>query len=129
MSRFILVCLVSSFIILGACSKDHQDLPTSFVYDPPPTPTNFEVVGGNESAILTWSYPANEIGSLDEFRIYYHYEIYNMIELIGTTADTTFIDSLLVGNLYYCYQVSAVDTTGFEGWRTTTECTFVRSAE
>ena len=129
MNRFMLLCLVSLFIMFGACSKDHQDLPTGFAYDPPPTPTSLTVVGGNESATLTWSYPASELGSLGEFRIYYYYAIYNLVDLIGTATDTTFIDSLLVGNLYYCYQVSAVDTTGFEGWRTAAECAFVRSAE
>ena len=38
-----------------------------------------------------------------------------MIQLIGTTTDTVFVDSLLIGNLGYCYKVSAVDTVGFRG--------------
>jgi hypothetical protein len=48
--------------------------------------------------------------------------------LVGTTRDTAFVDSLLVGNLTYCYEVSAVDTTGFEGFRTSPQCVFVRTS-
>jgi hypothetical protein len=111
-----------------SCGTDHQNLPTGFAYDPPPTPTNLLVVGGEERSTITWSYPATARASIGEFRIYEYIASYDMLELIGTAADTVFVDSLLIGNLGYCYKVSAVDTSGFEGWRTESECAFVRSA-
>jgi len=111
-----------------SCGKDHRDLPTGFAYDPPATPTNLVVTGGEELSTLEWSYPAVALASIHEFRVYEYFEAYDMIELIGTTTDTVFVDSLLIGNLSYCYKVSAVDTSGFEGWRTGSVCAFVRSA-
>ena len=110
-----------------SCGKDHQDLPTGFAYDPPPTPTNLVVTGGKELSTITWSYPAIARASIREFRVYEYYAAYDMTELIGTTTDTVFVDSLLIGNLGYCYKISAVDTSGFEGWRTGSVCAFVWS--
>jgi hypothetical protein len=111
-----------------SCGKDHRDLPTGFAYDPPATPTNLVVVGGEEMSTITWSYPASELAAISEFRVYEYIESYDIIQLIGTTTDTVFVDSLLIGNLGYCYEVSAVDASGFEGWRTGSVCAFVRSA-
>ncbi len=111
-----------------SCGEDHRDLPTGFAYDPPPTPVDLVVIGGEELSTIKWSYPAIARASIREFRVYEFFEPYNMLELVGTTADTVFVDSLLIGNLGYCYKVSAVDTSGFEGWRTRSVCAFVRSA-
>lgn len=129
MKRVIVLGVVSLLAFFGSCTKDHTDLPTGFMYDPPPTPTNFQVEGGAERATLTWSYPQGDFISLGEFRIYYYLEIYDLLELIGTTSDTTYIDSLLIGNLTYCYTVSAVDTTELEGWRAAAVCEFVPTRE
>ncbi|MCX5752602.1 MAG: hypothetical protein NTW97_03015 [Candidatus Krumholzibacteria bacterium] len=121
-------CVVGAIAALCiSCGKDHRDLPTSFIYDPPPTPTNFVVTGGEEMSTITWSYPAPARASIREFRVYEYIESYNMMTLIDTTTDTVFVDSLLIGNLQYCYKVSAVDTSGLEGWRTDKACAFVRS--
>ena len=122
---FVLGTIAALYI---SCGKDHRDLPTGFVYVPPTTPTNLVVIGGEEMSTITWSYPAIELASIREFRIYEYIESYDMIQLIGTTTDTVFVDSLLIGNLGYCYKVSAVDAPGFEGWRTGSVCAFVRSA-
>jgi len=111
-----------------SCGADHQDLPTGFAYDPPPTPTNLVVTGGEELSTIAWSYPASDRGSIRAFRVYEYFASYDMIQLIGTTTDTVFVDSLLIGNLGYCYKVSAIDTSDFEGWRTESVCAFVRSA-
>ena len=111
-----------------SCGKDHRDLPTGFAYDPPPTPTNLVAIGGEELCTIKWSYRADALASIGEFRVYEYFAAYDMIELIGTTIDTVFIDSLLIGNLGYSYKVSAVDKAGFEGWRTDSVCAFVRSA-
>jgi hypothetical protein len=128
--RTVIVCWC---IIVGAlfvsCGKAHTDLPTSFKYNPPPTPTDLVVTGGVERSSLAWDYPAEAFGALREFRIYYYYAVYEMVELVGTSSGTSFVDSLLVPNLSYCYEVSAVDTTGFEGWRTAAKCAFVRSSD
>lgn len=129
MKRIALIAAIcSGIILLGACAKDHTDLPTGFTYDPPPTPTGLSVADGGESATVSWEYPSESMGALGEFRVYYYYELYEMMELIGTTTETSFIDSLLVGNLYYCYSVSAVDTAGLEGWRAESVCEFITSA-
>ncbi len=114
-------------IIIASCGKDHEGLPTSFEYVPPPTPTNFEVTAGVESAHLSWSYTAEGMAVLREFRIYYYYSMYDILELIDTSTDTAYTDSLLIGNVEYCYVVSAVDTTGLEGWRTAKRCVIVLS--
>ena len=125
MKHLVIVIIVSAIALLSGCSKEHQDLPTSFAFDPPPTPTNFNVVGGPYQAVLTWDYPPEEMGALKEFRIYDYYDVYGVAELIGTTKETSFIVSQLVGNVIYCYRVSAVDTTGLEGHRSETVCAFV----
>ena len=69
------------------------------------------------------------MGSIEEFRIYYYYEAYDLIELVGTSSTTNFNDTQLVGNLTYCYKVSAVDTTGLEGHRSETVCAFVGTSD
>jgi fibronectin type 3 domain-containing protein len=127
MRRILTAGILGSILILGACSKDHTDLPTGFAYTPPETPTNFQVAAGAESATLTWDYPADALGAIQEFRIYYHIEAFDVLELIGTTDETTYTDDKLVGNLTYCYSISAVDTTGLEGWRLEPICVFVTS--
>lgn len=128
MIRYMLICAVLLTAVAAGCSKDHTDLPTGFIYDPPSTPTEFNVVGGAELAILSWDFPSEEMGEISEFNIYYYYEVYGIQELIGTTTETSYVDSFLVGNLEYCYQVSAVDTTGLEGYRTEGECAFVSTS-
>jgi hypothetical protein len=111
-----------------SCGTDHKDLPTGFAYDPPPTPTNLVVTGGEELSTIRWSYPVPALASIREFRVYEYIASYDMVQLVGATTDTVFVDSLLIGNLGYCYKVSAVDRSGLEGWRTASACAFVRSA-
>lgn len=125
MIRYILMSGILLMVLTIGCSKDHSDLPTGFIYDPPSVPTDLDVVGGAELATLSWDFPSEEMDGISEFRIYYYYELYGIQELIGTTTETTYVDSFLVGNLEYCYQVSAVDTTELEGYRTEAECVFV----
>ena len=125
MKGLLLVITASAVLMAFGCTKEHEDLPTSFIYDPPSVPLDFEVTGGNEQAFLDWDYPLEEMGSIEEFRIYYYYEAYDLLELVGTSNSTNFTDTQLVGNLTYCYQVSAVDTFGLEGNRTEAVCVFV----
>jgi hypothetical protein len=124
--RMWICCALAAFTAVAiSCGSEPQSLPTAFEFTPPPTPTNFVVIGGLEQSLLRWHYDADARGSIKEFRVYMYVQPYNTIELIGRTTDTVFVDSLLIGNLIYCYQVSAVDTSGFEGWRTDTACAFV----
>ncbi len=120
-----IVLMLAAAVLLAGCGKDHADLPTAFIYTVPPTPTNLAADPGPERCTVSWSYPAEARDLVREFRVYQYYEGYDMVALVGVTADTSFVDTLLVGNLYYCYKVSAVDTTGFEGWRAGEVCAFV----
>ena len=120
-----IVLLVATLLLAAGCSKEHEDLPTSFIYDPPSVPLDLQVTAGNQQATLDWDYPVEEMDGIEEFRVYYYYEVYDLLELIGTTNSTNFTDTQLVGNLTYCYRVSAVYTTGLEGERTETVCVFV----
>jgi len=128
MRSFALYLLIATVGLCLSCGTDHENLPTGFAYDPPPTPEDVAVVGGHESSTISWSYPVEARGSIREFRVYQYIEAYDIVQLVGMTTGTAFTDSFLVGNLYYCYKVSAVDTTGFEGWRTPSVCAFVRTA-
>lgn len=126
MKRTVLMIAFMALALLTACEK-HENLPTAFDYDPPPTPTDFQIEAGEKEATLTWNYPEEAKGSLREYRVYYYYNMpYEMLEFIDTTSVTLFVDSLLISNLPYCYKVSAVDKTGLEGWRTPAECVLVR---
>lgn len=129
MKGLLLVMVVSVAVLAVGCSKEHEDLPTSFIYDPPSVPLDLEVAGGNQQAVLNWDYPSEEIGGIEEFRVYYYFEAYGIVELVGTTNTTNFTDTQLVGNLSYCYQVSAVDTTGLEGYSTEEVCAFVGTSD
>jgi hypothetical protein len=129
MKDLLLVMMVSVALLAVGCSKEHDYLPTSFMYDPPSIPLDLQVTGGNEQAVLNWDYPSEEMGSIREFRVYYYFEVYDLVELVDTTSSMTFTDTQLVGNLNYCYQVSAVDTTGLEGYRTEAVCAFVRTSD
>ena len=125
MIRAMISVVMLAMLVVVSCGKDHEGLPTSFIYEPPPTPTDFQATAGVEEVHLSWSYPSESLPELEEFRIYYYYSIYDMVELIGTTSDTEYTDTQLIGNVEYCYVVSAVDTTGLEGWRTSMECVTV----
>ena len=127
MIRTISIILISLCIVWAACSNKHGEQPTAFQYVAPPTPTDFTVTPGPEEAHLSWNFPAEGYDNFKEFRVYLYVEVYDMAQLIGTTTDTDFVDGPLVGNLYYCYRVSAVDSTGFEGWLSEHQCAFIPS--
>ena len=128
MRAWILLSVMLLGALLGSCSKQNKDLPTGFHFVAPATPTNVVVTPGVERSTLAWSYPTAALGNVKEFRVYEFFVQVQQLVLVGTTRDTTFVDSLLVGNLTYCYEVSAVDTTGFEGFRTAPQCVFVRTS-
>jgi hypothetical protein len=128
MIRALVPIAVIAVLLLSSCGKDLEGLPAGFGYTALPTPTDFEVTPGVYAAYLSWDYPGEDLAELREFRIYYYYSLYDMVDLIGTTTDLSYTDTLLIGNVEYCYRVSAVDTNGFEGWRTAARCVTVQNA-
>jgi len=125
MKRFALVVL----LVAAACScgKDHGTAPARFDVTALPAPVDLAVEPGPEQATLTWSYPLESRACVREFRLYYYFEVFDVIEPIASTEDTFFVDTRLVGNLQYCYVVSAVDTNGIEGWRTSAVCALIET--
>jgi len=110
-----------------SCGKDHGSAPEPFDVVAPPAPFDLAVEPGREQATITWSYQPASRALVDRFRIYYFFEVYDILELIASTADTYYVDERLVGNLRYCYVVSAVDTNGVEGWRTPAVCAIIET--
>ncbi len=122
MKRIAVPVLIFSFLFAASCSSEHGESPASFAVESLPAPIDLTATAGIEQVRLDWDYPAGEIGEVREFRVYYYYETYDMMEFIDTTTDTYYIDSGLIGNVQYCYAVSAVDSAGMEGWRTDSVC-------
>ena len=116
---------VVALAVLVSCSNDHGTEPAPFDVTAPSTPTDLSVTPGSEQATIAWDFPSGEMASLKEFRVYYYFPSYGVVELAVTTTDLTFVDTRLVGNVEYCYKVSAVDTFGMEGWRTGEECALI----
>ena len=116
------VLMIMAAAAIVSCSDDHGTEPAPFDVAAPPAPTDLTVTPGAEQVTITWDYPAEEMGTLEEFRVYYYFPTYGVVELAGTTTDLSYVDTRLVGNVEYCYKVSAVDTYGMEGWRTDEGC-------
>ncbi len=108
-------------IISGACSNEHGDSPAAFLFEAPDPPTELEVTPGENEMTLDWSYPDILMNEVSEFRIYY-YNMYGIWELIGKTKNRSHVHDRLIGDMEYCYKVSAVNLDGNEGWRTKIIC-------
>jgi len=121
MKRIARLILIISSILLMSCSADHGDSPAGFEFTAPELPADFVVTPGANQLTLDWEYPG-ELAEVSVFRVYYFYEMYGVEELVDTTSSTTYIDNDLIGNMIYCYRVSAVDLDGHEGLRTETIC-------
>lgn len=120
---------VAAALALAAvsCGKDHTGLPTGPEKEALPAPTGVALAPGAEFCRVSWSFPEELRPLVKEFRVYQYFSGYDLVELVGTTADTFCVDAYLIGNLYYCYVVSAVDSSDFEGWRSSPVCAFVPS--
>ena len=127
LKKMLLAFTVVAMAALISCSNDHGTEPAPFDAVAPPTPTGLSVTSGAEQATIAWDYPAEDMATLEEFRVYYYFPAYNVVELAGTTTDMTYVDTKLVGNFEYCYKVSAVDTFGMEGYRTEEECAVINT--
>lgn len=117
--------LLALALAAASCGNDHGAEPAPFDLAYPPAPIDVTVTAGAEQAIVRWSYPAGSRGLIEKFRLYYYVEVYDAVELIATIEDTVYVDSQLVGNLEYCYKVSAVDTSGIEGVRSDRACAVI----
>jgi hypothetical protein len=122
-----IVLTVVAMAALISCSNDHGTEPAPFDVVAPSSPTDLTVTPGSEQATVAWDYPSEDMATLEEFRVYYYFPAFNVVELAGTTTSLTYVDTRLVGNVEYCYKVSAVDTFGMEGWRTGEECAVINT--
>ena len=120
----LMVVAAAAFV---SCSNDHGTEPAPFDVEAPPAPSDLSVTAGTEQATIEWDYPSENMGALEEFRVYYYFAAFDAVELAGTTTNTTYTDTKLVGNVEYCYKVSAVDTFGMEGWRTDEDCAVINT--
>ncbi len=118
---------VVAAVAFVSCSNNHGTEPAPFDVEAPAAPTDLSVTPGTEQATVAWDYPSENMATLEEFRIYYYFPAFDAIELAGTTTDLEYVDTKLVGNVEYCYKVSAVDTFGMEGWRTGEECALINT--
>jgi len=113
-------------VLAGAgCSDEHGNSPTSFNYEPLSAPDNLEAEPGAESITLTWTHS----GQYREFYIYmmYYSGTEAVLQPVDTTSSTSSTVGGLVPNLEYCFIVSAVDSSGMEGWRSSEACAVAHS--
>ncbi len=127
LKNMIIALMVVMAVALVSCSNDHGTEPLALHLDAPQTPADMKVTPGTEQATVSWDYPPESMGALEEFRVYYYFAAFDVVELAGTTTGLTYVDTKLVGNVEYCYKVSAVDTFGIEGWRAGEECAVINT--
>ncbi len=127
LKKMIMALTVVVAAALVSCSNNHGTEPAPFDVDAMPIPADLTVTPGTEQATISWNYPMESMGALEEFRVYYYFAPFDAVELAGTTTDLTYVDTKLVGNVEYCYRVSAVDTFGMEGWRSGEECAVINT--
>ncbi len=127
LKKMIIALTVVAAAALVSCSNNHGTEPESFDVAAPPTPADLTVIPGTEQAAISWAYPLESMGALKEFRVYYYFAAFDALELVDTTTSLTYIDTKLIGNVEYCYRVSAVDTFGMEGWRSGEECAVINT--
>lgn len=124
MKRHALI-LIAALLAAASCGDDHGSEPGPFDLSYPPTPVDLTVTPGTGQATIRWSYPPGDRDPIERFKLYYYIEVYDQVELIATISDTVYVDQQLVGNLEYCYRVSAVDTSGVEGYRSESACAVI----
>ncbi len=109
---FLAVGLVSS---LSNCGRKLDPLSSEEgVSDLPPTPQNLTALVGDRSVKLSWEVSDS---STYRFRIYRSDSSNAHSELVDSTATREFTDNGLVNGQSYFYQISCVDSSGFEGYK------------
>lgn len=121
------VLMITAF----GCSEEHGVSPTAFDYDALPAPDSLEITPGNWQLTISWEYSPDKADLVDRFLVYRYYltEYGEYLELADTTSNMEYTDGDLVGNVEYCYMVSAVDSNGIEGFRSEKECGFTLTPE
>ena len=127
LKKIMIALMVVAAVAFVSCSNNHGTEPAPFDVEAPPTPTDLSVTPGTEQATISWDYPPESMGALEVFRVYYFFEMFDAVELVDTTSALTYVDTRLVGNVEYCYKVSAVDTFGMEGWLTADTCAVINT--
>jgi hypothetical protein len=91
----------------------HGDKVTNVVLDLPPHRVDgvYSVTGDGEVTIY-WR--ANQESDIDHYRVYRNFAPSGTFTLIGTTAQTQFVDGSVANGETYYYAVSAVDRAGQE---------------
>lgn len=125
--RLITIALMTfSLLCTASCSSDHGDSPAAFEFEVPQTPTGLTVSSpAGFQAHLEWDYPSELMDDISGFNVYIDYGGYYELELIATVMTTSCNVEDLMGNLVYCFRVSAVGLDGLEGWRTDSVCEMV----
>ncbi len=114
-SKFIFFSIVFTFIIiLNVCDKQHTDLllPSETSYFS--APHNIIATIGDTKVILTWT-----MASDSGVAAYYIFrkDSTTQADLVDSTMNKEYTDSSVVNGHLYIYQISAVDSNGYEGKR------------
>jgi len=70
LKNMIIALMVVMTVALVSCSNDHGTEPGPFDVADPPTPADLTVTPGTEQATVSWDYPPESMGALEEFRVY-----------------------------------------------------------
>jgi hypothetical protein len=129
MTRRCIFILAALLIIIWGCSDEHGSSPTAFSYEALPAPQNLQLAPGDWEITLSWEYPPEKEPMVENYLVYRYYftEYGEYIEIADTTDSKEYTDSDLIGNVEYCYMVSAVDSNGMEGRRTGIECEYAET--
>ncbi|HSG29388.1 MAG TPA: fibronectin type III domain-containing protein [Candidatus Krumholzibacterium sp.] len=121
MKRIASIILSISVMVLLSCSDELGDSPAAFSFEAPEAPDGLEITPGPNQLVLEWTYPGDP-AEVSGYIVYYDYEAYGVQEVIDTVSTTTYTDDGLIGNMIYCYKVSALNLDRIEGRRSGTEC-------
>ena len=108
-------------LVFFSCSAEHGDSPAGFSFEAPEAPTGLTLTPGANQLTLEWDYPGDP-ADVSGYVVYYYYDMYGVEEVIDTVTATRYTDSDLIGNMIYCYKVSAIGPGDREGYRSATKC-------
>jgi fibronectin type 3 domain-containing protein len=109
---FVVVGLVG---LLSSCGRKLPSLSSDVgLSELPPTPQNLTALVGDRTVKLSWEVSDSSVW---RFRIYRSDSSNAEPELVDSSAAMEFSDEGLVNGTSYLYQISSVDSSGFEGYR------------
>ncbi|MBD3169487.1 MAG: hypothetical protein GF307_08390 [candidate division Zixibacteria bacterium] len=106
--------LIFSVLIAG-CGRELSDrnAPTE-VGTAPPTPDNLDISVDDQGLTLTWT--ISDSTNIARYRIYRSDSTDSDFEVADSTNTRTYTDTGLANGITYFYQISSVDSSGFEGY-------------